>query len=63
VRIFIEQDPDDPLVFMVTTEPGDRAIPVIPTSRAHALWLYASSSDDTERNRPATHRTTPEEPR
>lgn len=42
VRIYIEQDPDDLLIFVVTQEPGDNAIPVIPTSKAHKLWLYAS---------------------
>jgi hypothetical protein len=58
VRIFIQQDPDDPLTFVVTREPGDNAIPVIPTSKAHQLWLYAS--DDVEaskRRHPSTGET------
>ena len=44
VRIFIEQDPDDPLVYVVTDTPGDNAIPVIPIEKAHNLWLYASTN-------------------
>jgi len=63
VRIFIEQDPDDPIVFVVTTEPSDNAIPVIPTSKAHDLWLYASSSDDAAQHRPRKNPRSPSEPR
>ncbi|HYA69675.1 MAG TPA: hypothetical protein VED63_13165 [Acidimicrobiales bacterium] len=46
VRIFIEQDPDDPLTYLVTDTPGENSIPVIPTEKAHTLWTYASPSDD-----------------
>ena len=52
VRIFIEQDPEDPLTFRVTEEPVDNAIPVIPTEKAHKLWTYASSSDESAESKP-----------
>jgi hypothetical protein len=46
VRLFIEQDPDDPLTFLVTSEPGEYAIPVIPTPKAHALWQYSATTHE-----------------
>ena len=51
VRIYVEQDPDDPLTFTVTEDPGDNAIPVIPTTKAHDLWLYAALSEKDEQLR------------
>jgi hypothetical protein len=63
VRIFVEQDPDDPLTFMVTGEPGENAIPVIPTSKAHDLWLYSSSVKDSRRRHPSHVESAPEESR
>jgi hypothetical protein len=60
VRIFVEQDPDDPLTFVVTEEPGDNAIPVIPTSKAHELWLYSSANvADAKKRHPSTHGDSP----
>jgi hypothetical protein len=51
VRIYVEQDPEDPLTFTVTETPGEDAIPVIPTTKAHDLWLYAALSDKEELRR------------
>jgi len=42
VRIYVKQDEDDPLLYVVTDDPDEGAIPVIPTQKAHALWTYAS---------------------
>jgi hypothetical protein len=50
VRIYVQQDPEDPLVNVVTDEPDENAIPVIPTQKAHALWLYASPHQGGDRS-------------
>jgi hypothetical protein len=47
VRLHVMPDPDDPLLFLVTSEPVDSdAIPVIPTARAHSHWVRTSLNID-----------------
>jgi hypothetical protein len=42
VRIYVKQDENDPLVYVITTDPEEEgAIPVIPTQKSHDLWFYA----------------------
>jgi hypothetical protein len=47
VRLHVMPDPEDPLLFLVTSEPVDGdAIPVIPTARAHSHWVRTSLNID-----------------
>jgi hypothetical protein len=40
--IFIEQDPDDPTVFVVASAPDEHAIRVIPTLKALLWWTLGT---------------------
>lgn len=47
VRLHVKPDPDDPMLFLVTSEPVDGdAIPVIPTAKAHSHWVRTSLNID-----------------
>jgi hypothetical protein len=54
-RLYVVQDSDDPLLFLVTTDRTENAIRVLPTARALAKWDYRASCDDIGQHEPAEH--------
>jgi len=54
-RLFVRQDPDDPLLFVVSGERGEDAIPVIPTAKAHAMWSLSETRSSDRRRRGRNH--------
>jgi hypothetical protein len=52
VRLYVTSDPGDPLLFLVTADPGVGYLPVIPTGPAHQYWVgssVAAERDEPER--------------
>jgi hypothetical protein len=47
-RLHVTPDPYDPHLFLVTSDPEENSLPVIPTAPAHEYWVSSSVLQEQE---------------